>query len=107
MYNLAVTWLVGAEKAEEENSPYKVFEFILGSILCWNQEWQYRSDQGPCYLIGRSWESRGGNFTLLRCLSLFLVAFYVVTRSEDIIVTQVPVTWLVGIGEAEEETSFN
>ena len=38
---------------------------------------------------------------------MFLAAFYVVTRSEDIIVTQVPVTWLVGIGEAEEETSFN
>ena len=107
MYNLAITWLVGAEKAEEENSPYKVFEFILGSILCWNQEWRYRSDPDSSYLIGRSWESRGGKFTLLRCLSLFLAAFYVVTRSEDIIVTQVPVTWLVGIGGAEEEISFN
>ena len=107
MYNLAVTWLVGAGKAEEENSPYKVFEFILGSILCWNQEWWYRSDPGPSYLAGRSWKSRGGKFTLLGCLSLFLAAFYVETRSDDIVATQVPVTWLVGIGEAEEKSSSN
>merc|ERR1712110_1402024 len=52
--------------------------------------------------VGRSWKSRGGKFTLLRCLSLLSAAFYGVTRSEDIVATQVPVTWLVGIGEAEE-----
>ena len=103
---LPVTWLVGAGKAEEKKIHLiKVFEFILGSILCWNQEWWYRSDPGPSYLVGRSWKSRGGKFTLLRCLSLLLAAFYGVTRSEDIVATQVPVTWLVGIGEAEEESS--
>ena len=60
MYNLAVTWLVGAEKAEEENSPFKVFEF--------------------------------------------LAAFYVETRSDNIVATKVPLNSIDGIGQAEEKS---
>ena len=56
---------------------------------------------------GLELEKQRRKIHLIEVWGLFLAAFYVVTRSEDIIVTQVPVTWLVGIGEAEEETSFN
>ena len=47
---------------------------------------------------------REGKFTF-RWLSLFWAAFYIVTRIEDIVATQVPVTWLVRAGKAEEENS--
>ena len=33
----------------------------------------------------------------------FLAAFIFVTRIEDIVATQLPVTWLVGAGKAEEK----
>ena len=62
--------------------------------------------QVPVTWLIRAGKAGGKKCTLLRCLSLFLAAFYVVTRSEDMVATQVPVTWLiVGIGEAEEESS--
>ena len=32
-----------------------------------------------------------------------MAAFYVETRSDNIVATQVPVTWLVGAGKVEEE----
>ena len=68
-------------------SMYNVAGFILDHILCCNLDF------------------RGGKFTLVRWLSFFffLAAFIFVTRIEDIVATQLPVTWLVGAGKAEEK----